>query len=171
VLGSLECHSVDDVATQLGVPIGTVKSRSFAARRRLKRTLGNAGLVILLLGGAVALLPWVRLIGPTGELPQVARVVVTPPTIAVPAPPPVGIARALRSADSHRPLVVEQFTQSTSVSVKRIEVPVVSPIAAIDLPVVEVPVVEVPVVRVPTTTVPVVDGPPAIAPVSRLEKQ
>lgn len=39
VLANIEEHSVEDVATLLGVPPGTVKSRLFHARRRLKELL------------------------------------------------------------------------------------------------------------------------------------
>ena len=39
VLGNIEGHGVDDVATLLGIPPGTVKSRLFHARRRLKELL------------------------------------------------------------------------------------------------------------------------------------
>jgi len=39
VLAALEGHGVDKVATLLGLPAGTVKSRLFLARRRLAETL------------------------------------------------------------------------------------------------------------------------------------
>ncbi|MDP6582463.1 MAG: RNA polymerase sigma factor [Vicinamibacterales bacterium] len=39
VLANMEGHGIDDVATLLGVPPGTVKSRLFHARRRLKELL------------------------------------------------------------------------------------------------------------------------------------
>ncbi len=39
ILASIEGHDVRDVAGALGVPEGTVKSRLFAARRRLKELL------------------------------------------------------------------------------------------------------------------------------------
>jgi RNA polymerase sigma-70 factor (ECF subfamily) len=39
VLASIEGHEVKDVASLLGIPKGTVKSRLFAARQRLKEQL------------------------------------------------------------------------------------------------------------------------------------
>ena len=39
VLANIEGHSVADVGSLLGVPSGTVKSRLFHARRRLKELL------------------------------------------------------------------------------------------------------------------------------------
>ena len=39
VLANIEGHSVGDVGSLLGVPAGTVKSRLFSARRRLKERL------------------------------------------------------------------------------------------------------------------------------------
>lgn len=42
VLASLEGHDIDEVAGLLGVPSGTVKSRLFTARKRLKALLEEA---------------------------------------------------------------------------------------------------------------------------------
>jgi DNA-directed RNA polymerase specialized sigma24 family protein len=39
VLASIEGHEVKDVASLLGIPKGTVKSRLFVARQRLKEQL------------------------------------------------------------------------------------------------------------------------------------
>jgi len=40
VLASVEGHDVDEVARLVGAPPGTVKSRLFTARKRLKELLG-----------------------------------------------------------------------------------------------------------------------------------
>jgi RNA polymerase sigma-70 factor (ECF subfamily) len=42
VLASIEGHGVDEVAALLGLPKGTVKSRLFAARRRLREELNGS---------------------------------------------------------------------------------------------------------------------------------
>jgi RNA polymerase sigma-70 factor (ECF subfamily) len=50
VLGMIDGNRVEDVAAPLALPVGTVKSRTFEARRRLKRALAGAGLVAALAG-------------------------------------------------------------------------------------------------------------------------
>jgi RNA polymerase sigma-70 factor (ECF subfamily) len=164
VLGTLQGHSLEEVASILDVPVGTVKSRTFEARRKLKRALVDTGMFAcltgLLLGGL-----WIHHI----VSPDIAPVRPAPVQIArdVTAPAPAAASAPVRSV---APAVADMAPGGVSGAD-----PIRYAPATVEIPLVEVPVLPVPVITLPTLKptkieVPIVNAVPAGTPETPQEK-
>jgi RNA polymerase sigma-70 factor (ECF subfamily) len=145
VMGHVEGRSLDEVAALLELPAGTVKSRSFQARQRLRRSLVKSGVVLALCAWAAVMVqrrPLVSVdhapaVAPTGRLAPALVILRAPGDTGARAGGPITVAAAVPSA---LPLKIV-------VTVPTIEIPVVR------IPVVKVRVVHVPVVETVTTSI------------------
>jgi RNA polymerase sigma factor (sigma-70 family) len=152
VLGHIEEHSLDEVAAMLQLPAGTVKSRSFHARRRLKRSLVKAGVALGLVACASIVVQRWQLADVT-DWPAVAK------PVAMAAAPPIDLAGVrVNTVQTKAPAEAARKAEP------RDEIPVLS------APVVDVPVVTVPLVRVPVLQIPVVETTSSV-PSGVMEKQ
>jgi RNA polymerase sigma-70 factor (ECF subfamily) len=157
ILGTLQGRSVEEVASLLRVPVGTVKSRSHEARRRLKKTLMAAGVISAGIV-AVMLTTWLRV-----------ESRVTPPVIAaVTATPSIDVGHftdARIAAGVTRPVARTAPAVVVAADVATVPAPLVAADAALagmatnGAPTIEIAVVETRVVRLPTVHLPVVDVP------------
>ena len=165
-----------EVARRLQVPTGTVKSRTFEARRRLRKALvksGVVGVVAALAAIAGTILPGVRPDSRTTEWPTVSRAAMVPPLATVPptiVPTPArGAAQPIRDREVLPAVALSRSpVQVPVVAFPSIEAPAVRPVEIVEIAVVEIPAVEVPVVHVPVVQVPVVNR---IPPAGLSEKQ
>jgi RNA polymerase sigma-70 factor (ECF subfamily) len=150
VLGRLQGHSLDEVASLLGVPVGTIKSRTFEARNKLRQRLIGAGVVTALL--VFSMLAW-RTSRRAQPVQEAAVAQALQPVV------PIAAAVAPASVAPVRPSPLAVPKADAFISVPSDAVTVRPPIA---LPVVSVPMIEVHVVdtlalHVPVVHVPVVD--------------
>ena len=137
VLGTVQGHSVDEVAALLDLPVGTVKSRSFKARRHLKKALIGAGVVTTAI---------------------VAAMVMTWQQLSLPAGMPVIYSPVFHSA------AIQETVHSSSAKVPKVTRAVIAPathaapaaVGPAAIPTIEIPIVETRIVRLPTISVPVV---------------
>ena len=146
VLGNVEGRSFDEIAALLQVPPGTVKSRAFQARKRLRRTLLKTGVVLGLVAWAsvVVGLRFVdRTSVPAIEVPQA----LTASTEVAPMFVQPGAPRTAVRTPAVTPAPVPRV--STVVTVPTIEIPLVV-ISPVKIPVVQVPVVETATPNVPS---------------------
>jgi RNA polymerase sigma-70 factor (ECF subfamily) len=137
VLGTIQGHSVEEVAALLDLPVGTVKSRSFKARRHLKKALLGAGVVSTAI---------------------VAAMVMTWQQLSQPAGMPVIHSPVFHSA------VIEEPVPSSVARVPKVNLAAISPVpqaapaavGPVAIPTIEIPIVDTRIVRLPTISVPVV---------------
>ena len=167
VLSGLNGHSVDEIAQRLALPPGTIKSRSFEARRRLKLALTGAGFVVLLAIG-------IRLaIVRTAVDPGSDRLSTAKPTFAASVSLPTAEAPrapATVNRDDVIRLDVPNEPALGPPSIDQVRVPVVT-CPTLSILHTALPVVSVPTIRVPVVEVPVVNGSATAAAPGFLEKQ
>jgi len=143
VLANVEGRRLDEVAALLHLPSGTVKSRTFQARQRLRRTLVKSGVVIALAGWATVTFQRI----PFGERVSVPDVAPIEFALAAPIPSAhVAVNAIVPSAPPADPGPVVA-SSTPVVKVPTIEIPLVT------IPIVNTRVVQIPVVEVPTNTV------------------
>jgi RNA polymerase sigma-70 factor (ECF subfamily) len=146
VLSTLQGQTVEEVASLLEVPVGTVKSRMFEARQRLKRVLIGTGVFIAFSGLILSLISMPRVHDvETAEV--VSRVAVVTPNVA---------AGPARVSNPHVQPNSTSVPASTSGPAIEADLP---PVAALQVPIVDVSSLGLKALELPTITVSVVHLP------------
>ena len=157
VLGNMEGHSLDEVAALLQLPSGTVKSRSFQARKRLKQQLTKAGVALALFAGTLFALQQLSVVE-RRDWPAIARLE-NSPSVSLPAiETETAVLQALPGAAQAPVIAREQARVDPSK-------------LAIDVPAVEVPVIVIPLVKIPAVQVRTVETATVTVPSGLVEKQ
>lgn len=151
VLGHIEERSLDEVAAMLQLPAGTVKSRSFHARRRLKQSLVKAGVALAVAIAGSMVVQRLQFVD-THDVPAIADPF---SSVATARPLPANVQAAKPGAVRAKPAVTVSESEPVKQAPKEMTV--------LSAPTVEAPVVAVPSVRVPVLQVPVVADPSTIA--------
>ena len=147
VLGNMEGRSLEEVATLLQLPAGTIKSRSFEARQRVKRRLLKAGVVIALGGCTLAVVQQREQQTNEHAWPSIAPVRLSTVASAVQQPiVPVALAPNAATPEPKNPRPIDP--RSLVLKVTTVEVPVVT------IPLVKIPIAQIPIVEATTTTIP-----------------